>query len=95
VKFKESGSAEWDDVKRALALNETLANGIQLVGLGDWSSPLSIRYESEPVRVGDQSIRVRRTYAILSAHSFSVSEEIAIAGGAFQRLGNGLFSKTP
>jgi hypothetical protein len=52
-----------------------------------------LRYESQPARVGQQSVRLRRNYQILSATSFSVGEEISIDGGPFQRLGNGAFSK--
>jgi hypothetical protein len=91
--FSESGTATWDASNKTLALKETLANGTTLTGTGDWSSPLAIRYESQPAQVGGQSVRIRRTYAILSAQSFSVAEEISIDGGPFQRLGNGLFQK--
>jgi hypothetical protein len=91
--FRESGTASWDATNKTLAFTETLANGTTLSGIGDWSSPLAIRYESQPAQAGKQSIRIRRTYAILSAQSFSVAEEISIDGGPFQRLGNGLFTK--
>ena len=91
--FKESGTAQWDATNKALTLTETLANGTTVTGTGDWSSPLAIRYESQPTRVGQQSVRIRRTYSILSAQSFSIAEEISIDGGPFQRLGNGLFQK--
>ena len=91
--FKESGTAQWDDAKKTLTIKETLANGTTLTGTGDWSSPLAIRYESQPAPAGKQSVRIRRTYAILSAQSFSIAEEISIDGGPFQRLGNGLFQK--
>ena len=91
--FNESGTAEWDAAKKTLTFKETLANGTTLSGIGDWSSPLAIRYESQPARAGTQSVRIRRTYSILSAQSFSIAEEISIDGGPFQRLGNGLFQK--
>jgi hypothetical protein len=91
--YKESGTAQWDAAKKALTLKETLANGTTLTGTGDWSSPLAIRYESQPAQVGKESVRIRRTYSILSAQSFSIAEEISIDGGPFQRLGNGLFQK--
>jgi hypothetical protein len=91
--FTESGTASWDAANRTLTFKETLANGTTLTGTGDWSSPLAIRYESQPAQVGGQSVRIRRTYSILSAQSFSVAEEISIGGGPFQRLGNGLFQK--
>jgi hypothetical protein len=82
-----------DDAKKTLTIKETLANGTSLTGTGDWSSPLAIRYESQPAPAGKQSVRIRRTYSILSAQSFSIAEEISIDGGPFQRLGNGLFQK--
>jgi hypothetical protein len=91
--FKESASAEWNDAQKTLTLKERLATGAELAGVGNWSSPLSIRYESQPARIGAQTVRVRRTYSILSAQSFTVAEEISIDGGPFQRLGNGAFSK--
>jgi hypothetical protein len=91
--FTESGTAAWDAANKTLTFKETLANGTTLTGTGDWSSPLAIRYESQPAPVAGQSIRIRRTYSILSAQSFSVAEEISIDGGPFQRLGNGLFQK--
>ena len=93
--FKESGTAEWDDAKKTFAFKETLANGTMLVGTGDWSSPLAIRYESQPAQAEKQSVRIRRTYSILSAQSFSIAEEISVDGGPFQRLGNGLYTKRP
>ena len=91
--FTESGTAEWDAAKKTLTFKETLANGTILTGVGEWPSPLAIRYESQPAQAAKQSVRIRRTYSILSAQSFSVAEEISIDGGPFQRLGNGLYQK--
>jgi hypothetical protein len=91
--YKESGTAEWDDAKKSMTFKETLANGAPLTGVGDWTSPLSIRYESQPAKIGSEQVRVRRTYSILAPHAFSVAEEISIDGGPFQRLGTGVFSK--
>ena len=93
AKFTESGTAEWDTANKTLTFKETLANGTTLSGVGDWSSPLAVRYESQPARAGTQTVRVRRTYSILSAQSFAIAEEISIDGGPFQRLGNGVFQK--
>lgn len=93
--FRESGSAEWNEAQMTLTLKETLANGVELAGVANWSSPLAIRYESGQVRVGAQTVRVRRTYSIISATSFTIAEELSLGGGPFQRLGNGAFSKRP
>jgi hypothetical protein len=92
--YKESGTAEWNDAQKTLTFRERLSNGVELLSPGNWSSPLSIRSESQPVRAGNQTIRVRRTYMIISAQSFTLAEELSIDGGPFQRLGNATFSKS-
>jgi hypothetical protein len=46
------------------------------------------------VTVSGESLRLRRTYSILSARSFSVAEEISVNGGPYQRLGSGQFVKS-
>jgi len=92
--YNESGTAEWNDAQKTLTFRERLSNGIELLSPGNWSSPLSIRSESQPVRAGSQTIRVRRTYMIISAQSFTLAEELSIDGGPFQRLGNATFSKS-
>ncbi len=91
--YKETGTLEWDEAKKALAIKERLPGGPEIQGTGDWSSPLSIRFESQPVQVQGQTLKLRRTYSILSAVSFSVAEELSTNGGPFQRLGNGQYIK--
>jgi hypothetical protein len=91
--FKESGTATWNDATKTMTFKETLSNGTTITGAGNWSSPLAIRFESEPVKVDGQSVKLRRTYSILSAHSFSIAEELSTDGGPYQRLGNVLFSR--
>ena len=92
--YKESGTAQWNDALKTLTFREQLSNGVELLSPGNWSSSLSIRSESQPVRAGSQTIRVRRTYMIISAQSFTLAEELSIDGGPFQRLGNATFSKS-
>jgi hypothetical protein len=92
--YRESGTAEWNDAQKTLTFREQLSNGVELLSPGNWSSPLSIRSESQPVRAGSQTIRVRRTYMIISAQSFTLAEELSIDGGPFQRVGNATFSKS-
>jgi hypothetical protein len=91
--YKETGTFEWDAEKKALAIKERLSVGTEIQGTGDWSSPLSVRFESQPVQVQGQTLKLRRTYSILSAVSFSVAEELSTNGGPFQRLGNGQYLK--
>ena len=91
--YKEAGTFTWDESNKTLAIKERLTSGAEVQGVGDWSSPLSIRFESEPMQVQDQTLKVRRTYSILSAISFSVAEELSTNGGPYQRLGNGQYLK--
>ena len=91
--FTETGTAEWNADKKMMTWVERLSSGVELRSTGDWSSPIGIRAESEPVKAGSQTIRVRRLYSILSAQSYRVTEEISVNGGPYQRLGDGRFQK--
>ncbi len=91
--YTETGTAEWNAARKTLTWVERLSTGVELRSTGDWSSPIGIRAESEPVKAGVQTIRVRRLYSILSAQSFMVTEEISVDGGPYQRLGNGRYQK--
>jgi hypothetical protein len=93
--YRERGTLAWDAEKKTLMWREQLSGGVELAGAGDWSSPISIRYESQPVRIAAQSVRIRRTYGIVSATSFTIAEEVSTDGGAWVRLGGGVFSKQP
>jgi hypothetical protein len=55
AKFTESGTAEWDAARKTVTFKETLANGTTLSGVGDWSSPLAVRYESQPAPPGHRA----------------------------------------
>jgi hypothetical protein len=77
-----------------MAMHERLAGNTEMLSIGDWSSPISIRFESAPIRLKEQTLRLRRTYGIVSATSFTVAEEISVNSGPFQRLGGGVFMKS-
>ena len=72
---------------------ERTSTGVEVRSIGDWSSPIGIRAESEPVKAGAQTIRVRRLYSILSSQSYMLTEEISVNGGSYQRLGSGRFQR--
>ena len=93
--FRETGTAQWDAAKKVLTITETLASGVELRSVGDWSSPIAIRAESERVKAGTETLKVRRLYSILSAESFTVTEEISVNDGPYQPLGNGRYQKVP
>jgi hypothetical protein len=88
--YEETGTATWDAEKKQLHFREQIG-GVTLASTGDWSSPIAISVESQPVTVKGQTVKFRRFYSILSATSFSVVEEVAIGGGAFMRVGKGDF----
>lgn len=91
--YTETGTAEWNAARKTLTWVERLSPRLELRFIGDWSSPIGIRAESEPVKAGAQTIRVRRLYSILSPQSYRVTEEISVDGGPYQRLGNGRYQK--
>lgn len=93
--YKETGTLGWHEAQKVIAMTERLAAGVEILSLGDWSSPISIKFESAPVRVQGQTLRLRRIFAIVSAQSFTVNEEISTNDGPFVRLGGGVFSKAP
>jgi hypothetical protein len=91
--FRDTGTFEWNDADKQMTMTERLVNGTEITSVGNWSSPLTMRAESRPVQVGGQSVRLRRVYSIVSAQAFTMSEDISLDGGPFQRLGAGQFSK--
>jgi hypothetical protein len=91
--LKETGTVEWEPSTKTLTFRETLANGVRLITKGDWSSPIAIMSESQPVRAGSEDVRLRRRINVTSANAFSVVDEISSAGGPYIRLGTGTFHK--
>jgi len=85
----------FDDDKKSLVLLEQRGPGLEVLGLGDWTSPVSIRFKVAPVQVRGQTLRLKLTVSVVSGHSFTLAEELSEGGGPFQRLGNAVFSKLP
>ena len=92
--YRESGVLAWNDARKTLALEETLAGNVSMLSLGDWSSPISILFDSQPLQVQGHTLHLKRTYSILSGTSFRMTEELSTDGGSFARLGVGDFQKT-
>jgi hypothetical protein len=91
--YKETSIISYDEASKTLIFREKLASGVVLNSKGDWSSPISIRCEIEPVKVKGQKLQIRRTVSVVAAHTFRVTEELAEDGGPFVRLGSAVFSK--
>lgn len=76
-----------------VVLRETRPDGIDLVGLGNWRSPLAVVFTTSPIVQGGRTYVLKRVFSILSEKAFDVSEEFSVDGGPFKRLGAGHFTK--
>jgi hypothetical protein len=91
--FKESSVITFDEATKMMTFSEKTLTGLQINSKGDWTSPISIRFTIEPVKVKGQTLQLKRTIAIVAAHSFTLTEELSEDGGPFVRLGNTLITK--
>ncbi|MBO0859725.1 MAG: hypothetical protein J2P21_14945 [Chloracidobacterium sp.] len=91
--FKDNLLIVFDEAARTLSFTEKLGSGATLTSKGDWTSPISIRFTIDPVTAKGQKLQLRRTIAIVSANSFSVTENLSEDGGPFVRLGSATFTK--
>jgi hypothetical protein len=91
--FKESSVITFDEATKMMTFSEKTSTGLQVNSKGDWTSPIAIRFTIEPVKVKGQTLQLKRTIAIVAAHSFTLTEELSEDGGPFVRLGNTLFTK--
>ena len=108
--YKESGIIGWNEAQKTLALHERLTTGVEVLSIGDWTSPITIRFESAPIGpiagtsskpvpavpgkpVRGPTLTLRRIYGIVSAQSFTVTEEQSTDGKTLARLGRGVFGK--
>jgi len=89
------GSAQinFDDATKMLTVDEHLPNGIEIKSVGDWTSPISIRFKVDAIKTGGHTLGLRRTISVISAFSYKVTEELSTDGGPYERLGQGLFTK--
>jgi hypothetical protein len=91
--YRENVVVSFDESTKILTFTEKLSSGTVLNSKGDWTSPISIRFTIDPVKVKGQSLQLRRTISIIAAHSFTVAEELSEDGGPFVRLGSAIFTK--
>ena len=97
--YAHEGTLGWHDAQKIVALSERLPNGIHLLSVGDWTSPIAIRFESAPVAAprggpdAGKTLTLRRSVGIVSAQSFTITEELSIDGQPFVRIGSGVFGK--
>ena len=90
--YQESAVIGFDEATKMLSFSER-RGVVQIASKGDWRSPISIRFSIDPIKVKGQTLQLRRTISVISAYSFSVTEELSEDGGPFVRLGQAVFSK--
>jgi hypothetical protein len=91
--FAETAVITFDEATKKMTFSERLANGVQVQSKGDWSSPISIRFNIDPVKVKGQTLQLKRVISIVAAHSFTVTEELSENGGPFVRLGSAIYTR--
>jgi len=92
--YTESHAIGFDPDTKALVDVERRGDGVEMIHIGNWRSPLAIVFQTPPVQAGGKMYQLRRTIAITSDEAFEVTEEFSVDGGAFRRLGNGHYTRT-
>ena len=91
--YQEKISIGLDPETNALAFVERRPDGVELVSVASWRSPIAIVFQTSPVADGGRTYQLRRLLSIRSATSFDVTEEFSVDGGPFRRLGDGHYTK--
>jgi hypothetical protein len=91
--IKSTSLLVFDEATKLVTLTETLPGGITISSKGDWTSPIAIKFAVDPIKTKQEALQLKRTYSIVSGHSFSIAEELSEDGGPFVRLGNAVVSK--
>ena len=90
--YQESAVIGFDEATKMVSFAERRRD-LKVASKGDWTSPISIRFTVVPIKVKQQTLQLRRTIGIISAYSFTITEELSEDGGPFVRLGQAVFSK--
>ena len=93
--YQENLSVGFDPDTKMLAFLERRSDGVELVSIANWRSPIAISFQTSPVQAGGKMYQLRRLLSVRSATAFDVTEEFSVDGGPFRRLGTGHFTKTP
>jgi hypothetical protein len=91
--FKETSVISFDEPSKMLTFTEKLASGLVLNSKADWTSPIAIRFDIDPVKVKGQTLQLRRIISVVAAHTFTIVEELSEDGGPFVRLGSAVFTR--
>ena len=91
--YQEQLSIGLDPDTNMLAFVEKRPDGVELVSVASWRSPIAITFQTSPVQANGKIYQLRRLLSVMSPTAFDVTEEFSVGGGPFRRLGNGHFTK--
>ena len=94
-KFQDTVKIGLDPDTNMLVFVERRSDGFELASLGNWRSPIAITFLTSPVRVDGKTLQLRRVISVTSNSAFEITEEIAVDGSAFKRLGKAHYTKQP
>jgi hypothetical protein len=92
-RYQENLTIGFDPDTHMLVFFERRFDGAELVSLGNWQSPLAIRFTTSPVLENGRTYQLRRVISVTSESVFEVTEEFSIDAGPYRRLGNALFAR--
>jgi len=73
--YQESAVIGFDERTKMLSFVERRRD-LHVVSKGDWTSPVSIRFTVDPIKVKGRTLHLRRPIAVISPYSFTVTEEL-------------------
>ena len=91
--YRDAVSVGVDADAKTVVYVERRANGVELVSLGNWRSPLAVAFVTSALQSNGRTYQLRRVMSILSESSFNVTEDFSVDGGPFRRLGNARYIK--
>jgi hypothetical protein len=91
--YQEQLSIELDPDTNMLAVVEKRPDGVELVSVASWRSPIAITFQTSPVQANGKVYQLRRLLSVMSPTAFDITEEFSVDGGPFRRLGNGHYTK--
>ncbi len=91
--YEEQTSIGFEADSQMLVVQEQLSNGVELLSVGDWRSPIGIDFLTRPVEADGRMYQLRRLLSVTSDRAFRVTEEFSVDGGPFRRLGNANYQR--
>ncbi|MBI1876029.1 MAG: hypothetical protein HYS05_19360 [Acidobacteria bacterium] len=93
--YRESLSIGFDPETHMLVFLERHADGVELVSLANWQSPLAIRFQTSPFQTNGRVYQLRRLLSVLSETAFDITEEFSVDAGPYRRLGTARYMRVP